>query len=68
MSAEISAKDLGIEDIYQNAHDKLEAYDHLLEKRNLTDDEICVVGDDLTVTNTRILSRAIDGRIGVTNG
>jgi len=44
----IRAKDLGIEDIYQNAHDKLEAYDHLLEKRNLTDDEICVVGDDLT--------------------
>jgi len=44
----IRAKDLGIQDVYAGAHDKMIPYERLRKKRKLSDGEICVVGDDLT--------------------
>jgi len=41
------ARELGIEDVIQNAKRKLPAYEQLLEKYNLTDEQVCYVGDDL---------------------
>lgn len=41
------AKELGIEDVYQGAKNKIDAYKQLLEKYTLSDKEICYIGDDL---------------------
>ena len=41
------AKELNIEDIYQGAKNKIDAYKSILEKYALRDDEICYIGDDL---------------------
>ncbi|UJS20378.1 MAG: HAD-IIIA family hydrolase [Candidatus Brocadia sp.] len=41
------AKELGIEDVYQGARNKIDAYKQLREKYTLSDKEICYVGDDL---------------------
>ena len=41
------AKELGIEDVYQGIKNKLDAYNQLLEKYALRDEEICYIGDDL---------------------
>ena len=41
------ARELGIEDIIQNAKLKLPPYEQLLKKYNLTDEQVCYVGDDL---------------------
>lgn len=41
------AKELCIEDVYQGAHNKLEAYEEILKKHKINDDEICYIGDDL---------------------
>jgi 3-deoxy-D-manno-octulosonate 8-phosphate phosphatase (KDO 8-P phosphatase) len=41
------ARELGIESVYQNIHDKLEVYQALLEEKGLTDGEVGFVGDDL---------------------
>ncbi|TVM03467.1 MAG: 3-deoxy-D-manno-octulosonate 8-phosphate phosphatase [Candidatus Brocadia sp. WS118] len=41
------AKELGIEDIYQGATNKIDAYKDILEKYALHDEEICYIGDDL---------------------
>ena len=43
----LRARELGVEDVYQGVKVKLEAYEKLLEKHSLHDDEICYVGDDL---------------------
>jgi len=43
----LRARELGVEDVYQGAKVKLEAYEKLVEKYGLHDDEICYVGDDL---------------------
>jgi len=41
------ARELGIEDVYQGVKVKLEAYEKLVEKHGLHDEEVCYVGDDL---------------------
>lgn len=40
------ARELGIQDVYQNQLDKIEAYRHLTNKLGLADDEVAYVGDD----------------------
>ena len=41
------ATELGIEDVYQGAKNKLDAYKEILKKYALRDEEICYIGDDL---------------------
>lgn len=41
------AKELRIEDVYQGIHDKAAAYEAILEKRQLRDEEVAYIGDDL---------------------
>ena len=41
------AKELGIDSVYQNIHDKLEVYQARLEEKGLKDGEVGFVGDDL---------------------
>jgi 3-deoxy-D-manno-octulosonate 8-phosphate phosphatase (KDO 8-P phosphatase) len=41
------ANELGVEDVYQGATDKSVVYRELKEKYELSDDQICYVGDDL---------------------
>ena len=41
------AKDLGIQLVYQNAYDKVDAYQKIKRKTGLQDREIAYVGDDL---------------------
>lgn len=41
------AKELRIEDVYQGIHDKVAAYEIILKKRQLQDEEVAYIGDDL---------------------
>lgn len=41
------AKELGIKDVYQKALNKLEAYEEIIKKHALKDEEVCYIGDDL---------------------
>jgi 3-deoxy-D-manno-octulosonate 8-phosphate phosphatase (KDO 8-P phosphatase) len=41
------ALELGISDVFQRCHAKSVAYEQLLEKFNLSDDEVAYVGDDV---------------------
>ncbi len=41
------AKELRIEDVYQGIHEKLTSYEIILKKRELEDEEIAYIGDDL---------------------
>lgn len=41
------AKELGIKDVYQGVKNKIDAYEQLLKKYALRDEEICYIGDDL---------------------
>ncbi|MCX5894486.1 MAG: HAD-IIIA family hydrolase [Proteobacteria bacterium] len=41
------AQDLGVRIVFQKALQKIEAYEEILKIKNLRDEEICVVGDDL---------------------
>lgn len=41
------ARELGITEVYQRCHIKSVAYDHLLEKYGVTDEEVAYVGDDI---------------------
>ncbi len=41
------ADELGIEDIYQGCHNKVHAYQQILAKYNLRDEEVCYIGDDV---------------------
>jgi len=43
----IRANDLGFDKVYQDAYPKLGAYEQLCQEFNLTDEEICFIGDDL---------------------
>ncbi len=38
---------LGVDEIYTNVFYKIEPYKKILEKYNLTDDEVCYMGDEL---------------------
>ncbi len=40
------ANELGIQEIYQNLDNKLDAYEHIKRKLNLNDSEIAYMGDD----------------------
>jgi 3-deoxy-D-manno-octulosonate 8-phosphate phosphatase (KDO 8-P phosphatase) len=40
------ARELGIEEVYQDQDNKIEAYTDVKEKLNLTDEEIAYIGDD----------------------
>ncbi|MGB9735119.1 MAG: KdsC family phosphatase [bacterium] len=44
---EVRAKDLGIDELYQNIPDKLNAYEEIKLKYKLTDEEIAYIGDDI---------------------
>lgn len=46
-AVEHRAKELGIKEVYQDAHKKLEAYEKILKKHGLKDEEVCYIGDDL---------------------
>jgi 3-deoxy-D-manno-octulosonate 8-phosphate phosphatase (KDO 8-P phosphatase) len=41
------AANLGIDMVYQKALNKIEAYEEIIARKNLADQEICTVGDDL---------------------
>jgi 3-deoxy-D-manno-octulosonate 8-phosphate phosphatase (KDO 8-P phosphatase) len=44
---EIRAKELGIKEVYQGAKRKIEAYEELIKRLKLSDQEVAYVGDDL---------------------
>ncbi len=41
------ARELDIEDVYQGAKNKIDAYEEILRKYSLRDEEVCYIGDDL---------------------
>jgi 3-deoxy-D-manno-octulosonate 8-phosphate phosphatase (KDO 8-P phosphatase) len=43
----VRAKELGIQEVHQGVEDKVEVFNILKEKYNLTNDQIAFVGDDL---------------------
>jgi len=42
------AKELGIEDVYLGAYDKLGPYTEIRDRHQVEDEEVCYIGDDLT--------------------
>lgn len=42
------AADLGVKMVFQKALNKIEVYEKILSLKNLSDEEVCAVGDDLT--------------------
>ena len=44
---ELRANELSIEDVYLGIHRKLDAYEKILKKHKIKDNEICYIGDDL---------------------
>ena len=40
-------KELGIDLIFQNVHNKIESYENILRETGLKDDEVAYIGDDL---------------------
>lgn len=44
---EIRARELGITEVYQRCHIKSAAYEHLIEKLNVSDGEVAYIGDDV---------------------
>jgi 3-deoxy-D-manno-octulosonate 8-phosphate phosphatase (KDO 8-P phosphatase) len=43
----LRAKKLKIEELYQDSHNKLEAYEEIKQKYNLSDENFCYVGDEV---------------------
>jgi 3-deoxy-D-manno-octulosonate 8-phosphate phosphatase (KDO 8-P phosphatase) len=43
----VRARELGIQEVHQGAHDKLRVYDSLLAKYGLQDNEVAYIGDDI---------------------
>jgi len=43
----IRARELGIQEVYQGAHDKIGVYDSVIAKYRLRDDEVAYIGDDV---------------------
>jgi 3-deoxy-D-manno-octulosonate 8-phosphate phosphatase (KDO 8-P phosphatase) len=52
----IRARELGITEVYQGAHEKIEVYDSILKKYGFRDDDIAYMGDD--VVDVEVLKRA----------
>lgn len=48
VAVEHRARDLGIRLVFQKALNKIEAYEEIRATQNLRDEELCVMGDDLT--------------------
>ena len=44
---ELRARELGIEDVFQGSRDKIRAYEEVLSRRDIPDEAVCYVGDDL---------------------
>jgi len=44
----IRMKELGVEEVHQKAHDKIEAYESIRERQELSDEEVAFIADDLT--------------------
>jgi len=44
---DIRAKELGIREVYQRCHIKSVAYEHILEKLDISEDEVAYIGDDI---------------------
>ena len=44
---QIRAEQLGVEDVFQNQHNKMDAYRQLKGKYGIKDDEIAYIGDDV---------------------
>jgi len=40
------AEQLGIKHVYQGSHEKLDAFNHLLEKTGIDEQQVCYAGDD----------------------
>jgi len=47
-AVEARAAELGVTEVIQDAKDKLQAYEALLQKHGLSDEEVAYIGDDLT--------------------
>jgi 3-deoxy-D-manno-octulosonate 8-phosphate phosphatase (KDO 8-P phosphatase) len=43
----IRARELGIQDVHQGSHNKIEVYDSILAKYGLRDDDVAYMGDDI---------------------
>lgn len=41
------ARELGIEEVHQGAHEKIESYERILQKYSLHDEEVCFIADDI---------------------
>lgn len=50
------ARELGIDSVYQNIHDKLEVYEAILDEKELRDGDVGFVGDD--IVDLPVLRRA----------
>jgi 3-deoxy-D-manno-octulosonate 8-phosphate phosphatase (KDO 8-P phosphatase) len=50
------ARELGIDSVYQNIHDKLEVYEAILDEKGLGDGDVGFVGDD--IVDLPVLRRA----------
>ncbi len=59
------AKDLGIEHVYVDAYPKIKAYDELIQKLRIKDEEVCFIGDDLP--DVEVLAR-VGFAVSVPNG
>ena len=46
-AVEARARDLGIEHVHLNAHEKLPAYEQIVSALDVRDEEVCYIGDDL---------------------
>ncbi|MEA1936449.1 MAG: HAD-IIIA family hydrolase [Thermodesulfobacteriota bacterium] len=46
-AVEYRAKDLGIEEVHQNAKNKVEVLEGILQKRNIDGDSVAYIGDDI---------------------
>ena len=44
---DIRARELGIQEVYQGAHEKIVVYDTLIAKYGFRDDEVAYIGDDV---------------------
>jgi 3-deoxy-D-manno-octulosonate 8-phosphate phosphatase (KDO 8-P phosphatase) len=43
----VRARELGIDEVHQGAHEKIKVYESLIAKYGLRDDEVAFVGDDI---------------------
>ena len=53
-AVEHRAANLGIEMVYQKALNKIEAYEEIIARKSLAEEDICTVGDDLPDVNRRV--------------